>query len=261
MSALETLERDFQAFVLEGAPAIRREVKSTSKADRDILLAVYREGYALRLIEAMAETYSALKLTLGDEGFGTAARAYIAQHRSRYYSIRWYGERLAEFLKANAPWSARPELAELAAFEWAFGEVLDAADAEPLPIEEVARLAPEQWAELRVRAVPSLRRLDLAYQIPQAWQQIDRDQRAPESFAFAGPPIPWVLWRSALVVQFRSLETDESAALDTLLAGESFATTCERLLAWHSEEAVALRAAGLLRLWLEQGMLAEVIAP
>jgi len=255
MSALETLERDFQAFVLEGAPAIRREVKSTSKADRDTLLAVYREGYALRLIEAMAETYSALKLALGNDGFAAAARAYIAVHPSRFYSIRWYGERLAQFLGASAPWSARPELAEFAAFEWAFAEVFDGAEATLLRFEDLAALAPERWAGLRLAAVPSLRRLDLAYDVPQAWQRADRDKSMPSTIARQAQPLPWALWRAKLVVEFRALERDEAVALDALIAGQSFAEMCERLLEWHTEDAVALRAAGLLRLWIEQGML------
>ncbi len=94
---------------------------------------------------------------------------------------------LPQFLATHADYAAVPVLAELARWEWAMADAFDAADAAPLT-HDSARAAslPRQWAQLRFRWHPSVRRLDLSWNVPQLWQALSDDERA----ARGGPELP-----------------------------------------------------------------------
>lgn len=261
MSALATLQAEFAAWMRgtpEPAGALRARVLDTEKADRDTLLAVYRDAYALRLIEALTTDFPGLLAMTGHAEFDMMARAYIAAHPSTHPSVRWFGRSLADFLARTPPFSATPAAADMARFEWALGEAFDAADAEPLTFGQLATAPPEAWESLRLSFVPSLRRLALTHQAPQAFQR--RELVAPGELE--APPeegaVEWLIWRPAADAdaQFRSMTPDEAAALDAVRDGAIFPQMCV-LLAEHasSAEAAAERAAGLLRAWLDAGLI------
>jgi hypothetical protein len=114
-------------------------------------------------------------------------------------------------------------------------------------------VAPEAWPAHRFRFLPSLRRLDLGWSVAQTW----KDETPPERLE---APVAWAFWRPQLVTEYRSLESDEAGALDAAISGATFAELCEALLRWHPPEHAPARAAGLLRAWLDQRMLAAVSA-
>ena len=51
--SLADLQRAFQDYVLQSGDGFTGAVRDTTKADRTTLLDVYRDGYALRLIEVL----------------------------------------------------------------------------------------------------------------------------------------------------------------------------------------------------------------
>ena len=261
MSALSALQEEFAAWMRstpESADALRARVLDTEKADRDTLLAVYRDAYALRLIEALTTDFPSLLAMAGPAEFDLMARAYIAAHPSTHPSVRWFGRNLADFLAHTPPFSATPAAADMARFEWALGEAFDAADAEPLTFEQLAAAPAEAWGSLRLSFVPSLRRLTLSYQVPQAFQR--RDAVAPGELEVPAEEtaVDWLIWRpmADADAQFRSMAPDEVVALDAMYGGASFPMMCA-VLAEHagSPEAAAERAAGLLRVWLDAGLI------
>jgi len=261
VNALAILQAEFAAWMRgtpEPADALRARVLDTEKADRDTLLAVYRDAYALRLIEALTTDFPGLLAMTGPAEFDMMARAYIAAHPSTHPSVRWFGRGLADFLAATPPFSATPAAADMARFEWALGEAFDAADAEPLTFEQLAGAPAEAWETLRLSFVPSLRRLALTYQAPQAFQRREATAAGELDVPAEEGAVDWLVWRPAADAdaQFRSMTRDEAAALDAMHAGASFPGMCATL-AEHvgSPEAAAERAAGLLRAWLDAGLI------
>ncbi|MCW5748036.1 MAG: putative DNA-binding domain-containing protein [Alphaproteobacteria bacterium] len=288
MTALARLQAEFRAWMQQApvappdrrtsvevpgeaiAPdALRARVLDTRKADREILLGVYREAYALRLIEALQTDYPGLLALVGPDDFDTMARAYIAAHPSHHPSVRWFGRDVAAFLAATPPFSDTPAAAEMARFEWALGEAFDAADAEPLTFDDVVALPPDAWTTLRLSFVPSLRRLTLRHQVPQAWLQRDScepgDLDVPPAVdpdnPVGRPGVEWLIWRTApdADTQFRSTEADEAWMLDAARGGMAFPDLCDGLSAFApageetTEAWAAQRAAGLLRAWVDAG--------
>jgi hypothetical protein len=261
MSALATLQAEFAAW-MRGTPApadaLRARVLDTEKADRDTLLAVYRDAYALRLIEALTTDFPGLLAMTGPAEFDLMARAYITAHPSTHPSVRWFGRNLADFLAHTPPFSATPAAADMARFEWALGEAFDAADAEPLSFAQLAAAPPEAWESLRLSFVPSLRRVRLAHQAPQAFQRRDSILPGELEVAAENAAVEWLIWRPAADAdaQFRSMTPDEAVALDRMRTGAGFPAMCA-VLVDHAggPDAAAERAAGLLRVWLDAGLI------
>ena len=139
---------------------------------------------------------------------------------------------------------AAPVLAELARWEWAMTEVFDAADAAPLTHAALARCPPGQWAQLRFRWHPSVRRLDLSWNVPQLWQALTDASERPGRTCSAAP-LAWLLWREELATYFRSLPPAEAAVLDAARAAGPSASCARRCAPRLGEAEAPARAAEL----------------
>lgn len=256
LGSLADLQRAFQDYLLASSDSFQAAVRDTAKADRATLLDVYREGYALRLIEALTTDYPGLMAMAGPADFDHMARAYIAAHPSHHRSVRWYGRGVADFLASTPPYSDTPAAAEMARFEWALGEAFDSPDVTPIAADGLLSLAPEAWETLSFTALPSLQRIPFSHEVPQAWQRRAEVEPGDLEVARAPEPVVWAIWRPTLDTNFRSLETDEAAMLEALVAGRTFPELCEAVAPFTGEEQAPPRAAGLLRAMVEGGMIA-----
>ena len=258
MNGLRQLQNKFQAYLLHSNSSFEEYVINTEKVPAEARLAIYANAYQSRLIEALAANYPVLQIYLGHEQFETLGQAYLFAYPSSYRSIRWFGDKLAGFLHENSPYKEIPYLAELAQFEWALTSVFDAADSTILQMDDMGSIPPDAWINMRLQAHPSLHRLNLTWNVVQIWQTLSDDKTPPEPIQHP-VPIHWLLWRKELMNQFCSLADDEAWALDTMLSGGTFSDICEGLCQWEEEEAVGLRAASLLKGWIAEGLIAEVI--
>lgn len=257
MSDLAQLQGAFQAYITQHDPAMLEHVVSTPAATAEQRLEIYAEAYRLRLLETLETDFPGLHGLLGDVQFEQLGRAYIDACASQHASIRWYGGRLSDFLRDRSPYREQPALAELARFEWAQGEVFDAADATPMGIAALQGIAAQDWAELSVQVHPSTRLLNLSWNVPVVWQALDADE-APPPLSAAERPVAWLMWRRELRPHWRSLQPDEAWALQQALAGGSFGVICEGLQTWLEVEQIPLRAAGFIKQWVSDELVVEL---
>jgi hypothetical protein len=251
---LAELQRRFQAAILSTEGAAPEFIAAASREVAETRFRIYREAYRLRLAEALAADYPALQALLGAEAFADLAYAYAESRPSSYYSIRWVGTRLAEFLRD------RPDLADLAAFEWALSEAFDAADATPLDAEALRALPTEQWPEMRLLFHPSLRPVTLYHNAPELWRAANERRPLP-ALAAETEARNWVVWRRGLAVYYRPLSDWEAWALDAASHGAVFADWCEGLtLCLNDAQDAAATAAGLLRRWVDDGLIVGMTA-
>jgi hypothetical protein len=254
MSALSRVQGDFQDYLLRGDRAVEEHVLGTARVPVATRLAIYGGAYRSRLADALAANFPALARLLGEADFRRLAGEYVAAHDSPFFSIRYYGDALAQFLATREDYAAAPVLAELARWEWAMTSVFDAADATPLAHETLAGLPPQQWARLRFSFHPSLQRLTLWWNVPQLWQALTDDIERPAA-SLAVEPLEWLLWRQDLSSYFRSLPQSEAAALDGALRGWPFGELCELLCEELGDAAAPAQAATLLRGWVASGLI------
>jgi hypothetical protein len=255
MTSLAGLQLDLQRHVMSGDAAIYDEIKASPAVPAETRLGVYSNAYRIRLADALAANMPRLKELLGDEQFGAVASDYIDAYPSRFASIRWFGDRLAQVLEQSQP--SQPWVAELARWEWALAASFDASDASTVGVEALAAVAPGDWAELRLQFHPSVQYLELATNAQALFKALSEEQPPPQPAMLARPQ-PWLLWRQDLKTQYRSLDPAESAALRIMRDGGTFAAMCEALCEWHDADAVPLLAAGMLKRWIVEEQLVAV---
>jgi hypothetical protein len=163
------------------------------------------------------------------------------------------------FLQTTQPWAQRRELHELARFEWTLTLAFDAQDAPIVRFDELAQMPADAWPALGFVLHPSLQAVELSTNAPALRKALDEGQPLPQP-AISDQPIPWLVWRKALTVCFRSLSEPEHWALQTIQAGANFTALCEGLCRWYPPEEAAPQAAQLLRRWIDDELITELAA-
>jgi hypothetical protein len=258
VSRLPDIQEAFQRFLLAGDSEIGSLVVGTQRVPVATRLGIYGEGYRLRLIEALQTSFPVLADLLGATDFQALAARYVEAHESTFFSIRYYGDQMADFLAAHAEYSRAPILAELARWEWAMAAVFDAADAEPLDIGVFAQVAPEDWAELRFEWSPAVQVVAVEWNVPQLWKAVTEATERPDP-----SPVPahYLIWRRELQIYFRPLDAEETSVVTAARAGHSFGELCVLLCEHLDASEASLHAAGFLRGWVESGLLVGAALP
>ena len=102
---------------------------------------VYRNNVVTGLVEALMATYPVVTQLVGDEFMRETARLFALAQPPRSPVLLDYGESFAAFLHDFEPAAALPYLADVARLEWAWLCAYHAADAEPLDISHLGKLA------------------------------------------------------------------------------------------------------------------------
>jgi hypothetical protein len=291
---LAELQNVFQRYLLEGDETIAGEVAGTIRVPVRTRLAIYGEGYQLRLVEALEHSFPALLQLMGAEAFAVLAGSYVRAFPSVYRSIRYYGDQLAAFLSTEPRYAATPLLAEMARWEWAMANVFDAADGAPLEVSALTDIEPGSWAELRFEWSAAIEVVPLRWNVTTIWKACSEasgtNSTTADAAATTAPgtatagasgavpaaaapaaavpaamllerPGDWLLWRNELQIYFRLLSAMEAEALAAARGGESFGELCERLCGQLDEQAAPLQAATFLRGWVESGLIIAVQLP
>jgi hypothetical protein len=255
-ATLREVQRAIQSYVLRGDRDAEARVLSTSRVDARTRLDIYAKGYRLRLMEALEEDFRAVRALIGEGAFQRLAEGYIDAHPSAHFSLRYFGQHLPSCL-CHGKYSASPWLFELASFEWLLGEAFDAPGATPVTPEALASVPPTSWPDMGFTLHPSVRRIELGWNVPRIRQAVESEERppAPERSEVV---LPWLVWRQGLTTYYRSLEPAEAMTLDRVREGATFGILCEDLCQWVAEDEVAARAAGLLRRWVTDGLVTAV---
>jgi hypothetical protein len=259
MYDLSAAQRALQQYVLAGDQQVCQLIAPGPRGNPERRLAVYYNAYRQRLVEALSTDFEALAALLGEARFRAACEAYVEATPSHFRNIRWYGSGLSGFLASTPPWRQRPELAEIARFEWTLTLAFDASDAPAAAFDDLAKLPPEAWGVLRIHLHPSLHLVSLRSNAPALRLAVDAGTRLPE-LRLREDPVDWAVWRKAGTPHFRSLAPEERWAMDAARRGEEFPALCEGLMNFTDSERAPALAASLLRTWVEDELVAGVSA-
>jgi hypothetical protein len=248
--SLRELQEQFQSYVLEHDSIFLKSV-SSDLADGVVRADIYRQGYVLRLLEALKKDYQVLRGYVGADLFEQLAREYIRTYPSDSFSICIFGRHFGRFLAegGNKLWS------EMADFEWALGYALDAADAPILTLEQLGTVASEDWPNLQFSLHSSVQVYKYYSNAPQITYALMIEQEVP-SIAINETTADWVVWRFDLKPFFESISEPKRWMLDAMQQGKTFAEICDGLCQWLPEEEVAQYAASVLGSWINMGMIA-----
>lgn len=256
MDLLRT-EHLFQDGLLGRSQDILPQVRGNLRENAATMFGVYRNAYWARLVESLGVDFPGLKALAGDQAFDRLARAYIARHPSQHPSIRWAGRKLADFLAIEIPYRDDPWLADMARFDWALAFAFDAPDAPAAGLADLAGVPPEFWGGMRLAFHPTLDVFRISTPVDEARPRllehadiaVDRQARCERAV---------MTWRIDFDVKFRGIDLLEHGALQAVQTGATFGDMCELVARDVDAGAAALRAAQILRGWLEWGVVATV---
>lgn len=251
MSELHDWQSALQQSILERTNAIEiRALPQGMKQDQRLL--IYQDAYLLRLMEALSVNYPCLLRVLGEALLGQIMLDFLAACPPKSASIRWFGEGLDRFLAKHPLSAARPELSEMASFEWAIRHTLDAADLEPLSMDQFRSIAVDDWPHQRLCLHPSVTSLDLHFNVPKIHHALEAGTTPP---AVEADPAHWILYRDAAGhTRWRSLKDSEKRLIDGLKGGVAFHALLAKVEGQDDAEIIA-RFARLLGSFISDGLL------
>lgn len=254
--SLHQLQDAFQRAVMVGDDAILRLIPPNSRTSAATLLGVYRHAYSARLVDVAAADYPRTSAYLGADAFSELARAYLQANPSHTPNARWFASRLPEFARANAPYAAHAEIAELAALERAMNDAFDCRDDTLLTLDALRQIDPGAWGGLTFTPHACVRRLDLATNAYDIWGALREEMAPPQPQALA-EPCRVIVWRQETTSRIRPLEPEEAMLWDEAAKGATFAALCELSAVFAGPDEAALRTAQALQGWLASGMISR----
>lgn len=223
----------FTAYLQHGAGEDWLSARITAKdIDPVLRLDVYRHAYYIRLEEALAHDFPALRTAVGDQACGRLMATYLQAHPSTSPTLRDLGCALPCWLRGQG----MPAHADLALVEWAVLDAFDAADALPLDPEILAQIPPERWGDLRVHLHPSVTLRELSSNAAVFWQEV-RAGTSPPPLAEAKRN--WLaIARGRDGPCLTSLSEAQHAVLSRLERGEAVAAVCQGVVDVIAADAV-----------------------
>jgi hypothetical protein len=222
--------------------------------DMDTGLAIYHNAYIARLQEVLRHDFGAILYWLGDDEFAALTHAYVRRYPSAHFSLRWLGERFAAFIHEHLVAEQSAPLVELAQLEWAFTLAFDAPPGEPLALNDMALLLPEDWPDLQFSLTPSVQQRLCHFNSVAIWRASKDGLDFPDSHTLDLAQI-CLIWRHQNVCNYRSLAPEEAFALMGMVTtGWTFAELCEQLAVTYAEGA-PLQAVTWLKQWVQEGFL------
>ncbi|HEY7510594.1 MAG TPA: DNA-binding domain-containing protein [Vicinamibacteria bacterium] len=126
---------------------------------------IYHDMYLLRMEEALATDYPALRHLLGERGFLDLVRGYVRAYPSRHFSLNRLGDHLPEYVARDARLKRRAFCHDLARLERALALVFDAPQTPPLGADAVAAVPGERWEGARLVPVAAFALLAFRYPV------------------------------------------------------------------------------------------------
>lgn len=250
MSGLAQRQDAFLGAILDDAAAL----PPGWDAERAPGLAIYRNNYRTALVEALRATFERTERLVGEAAFHRAAAHHCIMHPPSSWTLDRAG---AGFPETCAELFARdPDVAELAALEWAMHEAFTARDTAPLThtqfAETCAGFAEDAWDGLQLVLMPDIRCLPAHHDLVRLWSSLGTDD-AEADLAALGSAHCAVVWRAGERPVFVLRPAWEGEALVGFRAGASFGAVCAAMIDTLGEEAAVAEAGAMLARWVGEG--------
>ena len=177
---------------------------------------------------------------VGDEFFRAMARVYVEEEPPKSAVLLRYGEGFPFFIAGFEPAQSVPYLADVAAVEWAWHAAYHAADAAPLPLDELAAVGASA-ADTMLQLHPSLSVVSSLYPAVSIWELHNQaDEPGPTKLDKGGEDA--LIIRPYLDVEVRRLPDGAVPFIRALKGGdtilEAYLAACEQVPAFSIEKSL-----------------------
>ena len=254
MNLAQTQAQLFRAIAERRDEGIEGIVEPSARLSPQKRVEIYAEMYFWRQVDALKEDFPKLAALLGEAEFAHLVKAYVQAYPSQHPSLGKLGRRLAQFIPEGGD-HLRPDVAELAALEWARAEVFVEADAPCAPSAVFTQLRPEQFAQAKCRMSPAIRVLFLPRDPMPLWRALENGEELPEPISVQQQIL---VWRKGWSVYHAAVDVEEARALERAREGRTLGEICE---AFGERDEPAAAAFAALQSWVGEGLVASVESP
>ncbi|TDF35481.1 DUF2063 domain-containing protein [Alteromonadaceae bacterium M269] len=253
MPSLKDIQQEFMALLQENDRHLEKRIIKQGELTNEQRAEIYRTGYRIRLRGVIDSDHEMLSLYLGDDLFDQLVEGYIDNAPSEHPSLRFFAERLPEYLSKTEPFSNHPILAEIAGFERRLLHTFDSADSDTLDQSVLQQIPADAWPTLHFTMHPSIHFYAAYWNSVESWQSLKNETAPPEASHNEQPTI-WAIWRGPKkVTEYKSLQGAEWVALQLVMQSKPFSEVCEALQPHLEEEQIAPMLFGYISDWLNNG--------
>lgn len=169
MLALHELQRRFGAALLDGDTSAIEPCIRGGAIEPAGRIAIYRNNCRENFLATLAASYPVLNLLVGEDYFRQLARDYQERYPSRSGNLQHLGASLADFLERRLARTQFDYFTDVARLEWAYQEILVAAEHPPLAVERLAAIPESSWPELGFTLHPAVRLVRSEFPVLSIW--------------------------------------------------------------------------------------------
>lgn len=169
--------RGVRAAVLQ-RPRALRWIADAPPLDAATRLSVYGDGYFLRLLEALASDFPAVKRALGENDFRVLAADYLKTNPSRSPSLADLGSALPRFAGSHQLVRRHPFLPDLARLERGVMTRLLTGRLPALDPEALRKIRAEDWERVSVILDPTVLLIKATWPIERLWRRRELPAKA-----------------------------------------------------------------------------------
>ena len=240
MPSLRDLQQQFLSSLLADSAGACSELILARGIEPPARIGIYRNNAREGFVKALTATFPVIAQLAGEDWFRQTALAYMRAHPSVSGNLHYVGRDFATFLDHRLATSRFNYFADVARLEWAYQEVLVAADHPSFDLAALGGIAPEDYGALRFDAHPALRLVTSPYPLLAIWQAHKGSTESPVPVHLDAGPSRLLIIRPEDHVELRELPASDFALLDAFARGATFEAAADAAL--DTDSAVDLSA-------------------
>lgn len=248
MVSLRDLQAAFASAVRFGdASSIARFVVADG-IDPERRIGIYANNVRENFLATLEAGFPVLVRLAGRDWFRQAGSGYFRLHPSRSGNLHHVGERFAAYLEAELADGPYAYFADVARLEWAYQEVLVAAEPTTLDLVELAAIAPERHDQLVFEMSPAARLVASMYPLLAIWRANQPGSDTTTTVRLDAGASRLLVVRLDRHVELRELPSGEFVFLAAATGGASVVDATAEALAADPEFELVVALPRLVRL-------------
>lgn len=227
---LRSDQAGFAAALLDPEADIPEDVRGRDGKVSAKRFSVYRNNVTASLVDALAATFPATVMIVGEAFFRAAATVYVRRDPPASPVLINYGSGFPDFLETFEPAGHLPYMADVARIEMAWVESYHAADRRVLEPQVLGAIAPEELGDAVLERHPASYVIRSDFPIVTIWTMNRTDAVRPIDMGIAESAL---VTRKAMDVEVRRLPDGGGTFLLALCAGRTLGDAAEEAAASH----------------------------
>jgi hypothetical protein len=229
--ALRDLQSAFAAAVAYGHTDAIAPFIVANDLDPARRVAIYANNVRENALATLEAGFPVLVRLAGRDWFRQTATAYLRRHPSPSGNLHYLGARLPKYLEAEVADSAYAYFADVARLEWAYQEVLVAAEPSALDLTALAAVPDAHQADLVLETSPASRLVASVWPLLAIWRANQPGEESHDVISLDAGASRLLVIRRDSHVELRELPAGEFAFLEGVAGGLSLVDAAAAALA------------------------------